>query len=514
MSARKTLELAVAATALTGIATLVSSSATAAQEKATANAAASTAPNVVALHTDSPIVAIRLMFRVGSIDDPAGKEGLAALTAMTVGQGGTTRRTYTEIIEALYPMAAQIGVNTDREVTVFAGQVHREKLADFGALLHEVLTDPGFRQEDVERNREQLLAYLTTTLRSANDELLGLELIQQEIYENHPYEHSPAGTVQGLRNITVDDVRAFYRQQFTRDNLSVGIAGGYPDTFEAQVRERLQRLPEGGPPAAPVPAPSPSKGRNISIYEKNTDSVAIHIGFPLSISREDPDYYALMVANSYFGEHRTFHGRLMQQLRSLRGLNYGDYSYIEYWDNAPGTSNPPPNVPRQQQYFSVWVRPVVPATAHFALRTAIAEIDRLIKVGLTAEEFNLTREFLVGYSKLWARTLSDRLGFHLDSRFYGMAYYVDEIEQRLRTLTVQDVNAAVKKHLQTENFEAVLVAANAAALKTALEKDAPSPIKYQNPVPPEVTKDDAAIQKLPIKPTSVRIIPVSQAFEK
>src|SRR6185436_10191250 len=92
---------------------------------------------VVTLPADSPLVAIRLMFDVGSIHDPKGKEGLAALTASMVGEAGTKKRSYTELLEALYPLATSISTNADREVTVLSGMVHRDKLADYTALLEE-----------------------------------------------------------------------------------------------------------------------------------------------------------------------------------------------------------------------------------------------------------------------------------------------------------------------------------------------------------------------------------------
>ena len=55
---------------------------------------------------DNPLVAIRLLFQVGAADDPAGKEGLAALTAAMLGEAGTKRRSWSEVLDALYPMAA------------------------------------------------------------------------------------------------------------------------------------------------------------------------------------------------------------------------------------------------------------------------------------------------------------------------------------------------------------------------------------------------------------------------
>lgn len=463
----------------------------------------------------SPIIVVRLMFKVGSMHDPAGKEGLAALTGMMLAEAGTQKRSYSELIDRLYPMAASIDVDTDREVTVISGRVHREKLADFVALLAEVVLEPGFAGSDFERNREHLSSYLTTTLRATNDELLGLEALQQVIFHDHPYQHSPAGNVEALAGLTVDDVKQFYKQHFTRANLMLGVAGGYPDDFVASLEERFAALPAGDKSDLPeLPQPSPVEGRRFTLIDKETDSVGIHFGHPLAIDRADADYYPLMVANSYLGEHRTFHGRLMQQLRGKRGLNYGDYSYIEYWHLPPFTSNPSPGYPRRQQYFSVWVRPVVPDTAHFALRNALFEVERLIEGGLTPSEFELTREFLLNYSKLWAQTLSDRLGFLMDSRYLGMPYYIDEIDSRLASLTVEQVNQAVKKHLQTADLQVVLVTRDGARVQAYLEKGEPSPMQYNSEPESQVLEDDKRIQQLPVEPASFRIVPVSAMFQK
>ena len=286
---------------------------------------------VVALpNASSPLVALRLQFDVGSIHDPAGKEGLADPDRrMMIGQAGTQKRSYTELVEALYPMAAGIDSNTDREVTVDrrhdpprqAGRIHGP--ARGGA------AQPGFSQEDFERNKEQLTAALANSLRS-NDELLGLELLQQKIFKGHPYGHSPIGTVDGLQSITLDDVKQFYRQHYTRANLMLGVAGGYPADYVARLTRDLAALPAGQKGRMALPPAPKVQGHNFTLVEKQTGSVGINFGFPLPITRADADYYPLMVANSFLGEHRTFNGRLMNELRGDRGLNYGDYSYIEY----------------------------------------------------------------------------------------------------------------------------------------------------------------------------------------
>ena len=469
---------------------------------------------VVALPSaNTPLVAVRLQFNAGSIYDPPGKEGLAALTALMIGQASTQKRSYTDLLEALYPMAAAVNADTDREVTLIAGLVHRDKLADYTALLEEALLHPAFSQEDFNRNKDQLTSGLTNSLRS-NDELLGLERLQQEIYQGHPYGHAPAGTVEGLKSITLDDVKRFYQERYTQASLMLGVAGGYPGDYVAKLQKDLSALPKGTAGRMELPPAPKVQGHNLTLIEKQTGSVGINFGYPLPINRANPDYYPLMVANSALGEHRTFNGRLMQQLRGLRGLNYGDYSYIEFWQAPPFTTFPSPNVPRREQYFSVWIRPVVPVDAQFALRAGLYQVQKLHDQGLTQAEFDLTRNFVVNYSKLWAQSLPDRLGFAMDSKFYGMPYYIDEIDQRLKKMTVADVNAVIKKYLSTDNYEAVFVTSNAQQLKEMLQKDEPSPKKYNAQAPPNVLADDKTIEALKVQPTRIDIVPVGEVFQK
>jgi zinc protease len=95
-----------------------------------------------------------------------------------------------------------------------------------------------------------------------------------------------------------------------------------------------------------------------------------------------------------------------------------------------------------------------------------------------------------------------------------MPYYIDEIDARLKNLTVDQVNAVIKKYLQTDNYDAVFVTANAQKLKETLEKDEPSPKTYNATPEPDVVEADKTIQALKVKPTSIRILPVDQVFQK
>jgi len=465
----------------------------------------------------SPTVIYRIQFRAGAIDDPPGKEGLNTLTAMTIGQGGTKSLTYREVSERLYPMAASIDAQPDREVTTFIGQVHRDHLKEFHGLFTGLLLQPRFDPGDFTRNRDLLIAAIETNLRGNDDEELGKQALSALMYEGHPYGHPDIGTVQGLKGITLDDVKAHYRKYYTRGNVVLGIAGGYPEAMLDALKADMAALPEGTPPATALPAPRTIAGMEVLLVDKPAPATAISIGFPIDVTRADRDFYALMVAGSYLGEHRTFMGRLMNRMRGDRGLNYGDYAYIENFIQDGGSTFPLPNIPRRQQHFSIWIRPVRPENAPFALRQATRELARLVEVGLTQEDLDQTRRYLLNYSRLWTQSLSRRLGYLLDSRFYGTRDFTARIQEELTRLTVEDVNAAVKRHLTAKNLAVAIVTDRAADLKDLLLSGKPTPIAYQTPTTREdLLKEDGEIESypLPINKDRVRVVRAQDLFER
>src|SRR5262249_1957621 len=149
----------------------------------------------------SPLVAFRAVLRAGSQNDPPGKEGLAALTAAMVAEGGTKSLTYDQVLAAFYPMAASLDGACRKEVTVFSGLVHRDNLRPYLSLACEMITQPRFAPEDFERLHNEALDYVTKYLRGNNDEDLGKWTLQVELYKGHPYGHPDVGTVQGLKAI-------------------------------------------------------------------------------------------------------------------------------------------------------------------------------------------------------------------------------------------------------------------------------------------------------------------------
>jgi zinc protease len=468
---------------------------------------------------NSPLVTIRIALRAGSINDPAGKEGINALTAELIGSGGTKDLTYSQVMEKMYPWAANVSVQADQELTTFTGDVHRDHLGEFYSLFTDLVLSPRFDPADFARVKEDAVNYLVNTLRSTDDENLGKEALNAFMFEGHPYGTTEQGTVAGLNSITLEDVKTYYAKSYTQANLWAGLAGGYPAGFADRIRADFAKAPAGEARAFELPAPPKIDGMEVMVVQKPARAYAVSMGFPIAVTRKDRDFYALMVANSYFGEHRTFNGVLMNRLRGDRGFNYGDYSYVEkFAGGTGGTPFPNVNTPLRQQYFSIWLRPMQPGNTHFAIRNALYELKRLVDKGLTPEAFEATRKFVTNYSKLWAATASRRLGYLMDSEFYGTPYYIDRIDKELKTLTVDEVNAAVKKYLTADNVKIAVVvdAGKGNEFFEAMANNIPTPMTYDSPKPQNIVDEDKIIGTFPLKVNRAksRVVDSKELFEK
>lgn len=467
---------------------------------------------------DDPTVSFSVWFDAGSQDDPVGKEGLAALTGSLIAEGSTTENSYQEILEKLYPLASSYEVRVDKEMTTLTGRTHKDNLEEFYALFTEAYLAPAFKEEDFQRLKADQLNYLTKTLRYASDEELGKAALVSLVFDGTRYEHPAAGTVAGLESITLDDVRSFYQQHYTRANAVVGLGGGYPNELAQRFEATLAELPEGTPTPMPPPEPAPIEERQVLLVSKPNADASISFGHPVDVHRGERDFYALWIANSWLGEHRNSSSHLYEVIREKRGLNYGDYSYIEAFPEGGRRQMPPPNVGRSQQMFEVWIRTLPNEQALFALRAAIREIDRLIEEGMSEEEFELTRSFLQKYHLHYAETTQERLGYAIDDRFYGIdgEGHLARFGEMLGSITREEVNAAIKKYLSTDHLAIAIVTGDAGGLREKMVNDEPTPIEYASEKEPEILEEDQEIASYPlgIAEDAVTIVPVEDLFQQ
>ena len=503
-----------------------SEAAPASEERAMDGEASADGPRLVTLNEPgSPFIAFNIWVRAGSQNDPEGKEGLAALTAALLSDGGTEDRTYQDILQALYPMAAGYGYSVDKEMTTFTGRVHEDNLEAYYDIFRDAILEPAFDPEDFERIKSQTLNQLERGRRYSRDEELSKELLFWMAYRGTPYEHPEEGYVRSVRSITLDDVKRFYRDHYLRDAVVVGVGGGYPSGFATQVRADFDAaLPAGEVPVVPEPRPAMPDGVKVLLVEKETDAVAISMGFPIDLLRGDDDFISMLAANSWFGEHRNSFSHLYQVIRETRGMNYGDYSYIEAFPAGFATQQPRTNVGRRSQLFEIWIRPIAqtdPGTLHdralFATRAALRELDRLVDTGMTDEQVEETVGFLRNYTVNWGNTISRRLAYRMDDAFYGVGEpgYLASLRPGLDGLDAALVNAAIRRHLQTGDLYLVLITADAEGMKQKLVEGTPTAITYAGPQPDEVLAEDEEIASfpIPVNEEDITIIPIEEVFE-
>jgi len=480
-------------------------------------------------------IVIKMMFRNGSVSDPAGKEGLTALTAALVMDGGTGEMSSSQIKEMSYPWAASWWATSDKEVVTFTFEFHKDHSDKILPILIGLITQPKFDESDFRRVISNQQNFVNQVIRASSDEDFSKLGLEEMMFRGTRYQHMVRGTTSGLESITVDDVIKHYTSVFTKDRVTLGIAGNYAPDYLNVLREVLAQLPESSMPISDrVEAIAPEGIQVGVISKKQALGSAIFAGMPLPVTRSDQSFAALMVANSWLGEHRKSYSRLYQKIREQRSMNYGDYSYIEWYEAGGSNMLPLPGFPRSSNYFSIWIRPVQTAEAlraqypelkdirighaHFALRMAIRELDLIIQNGMSEEDFKLTRDFLRSYMKLYIQTPGKQLGFLMDSRFYDRKDYIVEMDELLSGLKLEDVNAAIKKYWQTNSMFVCIVTDDSEAepLKVSLLENMPSPMTYSDALkatlPAAILAEDDEVATFPLNITKVDIRDASDVF--
>jgi len=474
-------------------------------------------------------IVVKFMFRNGSICDGPNEKGITALTASLMAEGGTGTYTSSGIKDITYPWAARWSVTVDKEVSVFTFEFHKDHAEKIIPIMIGLIANPSLSDGDFNRIKSNQANYVNQVIRASSDEEFSKMGLEDLLFRNTTYQTMVEGTTNGLDKIILEKVKAHYKDYFAKSNLTIGIAGSYAPKYLMRIKEACAPLTEMSKPLPQFGIPQVNPGINVEIITKeNALGSAIFTGFPLPLTRKDDDFVALMVANSWLGEHRKSYSRLYKKIREERSMNYGDYSYIEWYENGGQNMLPPPGYPRSNNYFSLWIRPVQTAEAlrkqypelsditvghaHFALRMALKEMQTFIDKGMSNEDFELTRKFLFSYTKLYIQTPSRQLGYLMDSKFYGRNDYVKELETLLKNVTVDDVNKVMKKYWQTKNMQVTIVTddSEADALKESLINNQISPMTYSDALkatlPDKLLTEDDEVSKYKINVTRVVIV--------
>ncbi|MDP1776227.1 MAG: pitrilysin family protein, partial [Moraxellaceae bacterium] len=266
-----------------------------------------------------PMVEARVYFDAGSARDGA-TPGLAAAVNSLMEQG-TRRRSGQEVALGFERLGARFNRSSHRDMALFElvmlsdAEIREPAMA----LLAEVITRPVFAHADWLRLQDSMR--VGSKQRKQSPAAIASRLFYESLYQAHPYGHPPSGTLGSINRIRLDDIRAFHARHYVANNGALVLVGDLRRAEAETLAETFAAKMASGR-AAPLIAPPPNLGVSKRLHQSfNAEQTHVVLG-QLGITRHDPDYFALIVANEVIAGG-GFGSLLMRELREKRGLTYG-----------------------------------------------------------------------------------------------------------------------------------------------------------------------------------------------
>jgi len=265
-----------------------------------------------------PMVTTSIAFDAGSRRDPAGKSGLAALTAESLMEG-TKTLSAEDFNEKVDFMGSSISIDPSRDFSLASFTSLKKYQGDTLHLLAQILQNPGLRDADILRKQAEQIAEI-----KSNEEEPGYTAnvaFTRMIFGDTPYGHPTSGSSDAVVKLKPDDVRNFYNQYYKLGSAVIAVAGDVnADEIKAALEKELT-----GPPGQVAPQPEPdvqavAPGIHTQLIDRDVAQANLYIGSN-GIARSNPDYYKLQVMNYILGGG-GFASRLMKVVRSKAGLAY------------------------------------------------------------------------------------------------------------------------------------------------------------------------------------------------
>lgn len=384
----------------------------------------------------SPAVVVDGYVEAGAEDEPAEKAGLANFT-VGVMERGTHNRSFDDLYEEVESVGANFGVSTGTHITSFGAKSLAAEVPLMLDILSDVLRNPAFPQEQVERARGELL---TALQERTNDTRHMATLRFQELAypEAHPYHRSLAGYPETVTPLTRDEMIAFHKRYFAPEGMVIVVVGAMKaeEAIDA-VAEVFADWDAQRPtrdPLPDVPALTEIRANTIAIPEKSQSD--IRLGWP-GPRRQSPDFQACHLANTVLGVFGMM-GRLGERVRSQSGLAYYAYSRID------GGKGPGP-----------WrlIAGVNPANVEQAIALMRDEIREIRETPVPEEELNDSKSYLTGSLPLHLETNEGVAQALINIERYELGLdYLQRYHETINAVTVEDVQAAAQRWLDPDHY--------------------------------------------------------------
>jgi len=387
-----------------------------------------------------PMVKVIAAFNAGSARDPQDKAGLALLTNHLLNQGAAGMNT-DQIARGMEDVGAELDSDVGRDMATIGVRSlsDKEKLSDATKLLSQLIAQPTFSVNTLDRERSRLMVALQSKKQSPGD--IASDLFFKLAYGNHPYGHPDEGNAESVAGITRKDLVDFHRRFYVGRNAVLAITG---DLTRSQARALSKQIVgdlPAGKAAAKLPAIRP--GKKSITEQKEFDSKQSHILVgQVGMRRKDPDYFKLYLGNYILGGGGLV-SRLSDVVREKNGLAYSVYSY--FW---PMEQNGP---------FIMGLQ-----TANKNRDRALKLMDRVLRDfinnGPTKEELAAAKSHITGGFPLRidnSRKIAEYLSV---IGFYRLPLnYLDEFPKKIQAITARQIQRAFKRRIHPENMITVVV---------------------------------------------------------
>ena len=385
-----------------------------------------------------PIVTMQLIFKnSGSLFDEQ-KYGLAKFTASMLGEG-TNSDGAVGFAKKLEDNAISLSASTGNETFVFELSSLKGQFSKGVLLLKELIKEPNFSEDSLKKVK-LLKSSILKQKESDFDYIAGLNL-RLELFPNTPLAHPFIGTLKSINNMQLSDVKEFYKKHIVLSRAVIVIGGDLSlGDAKKELRSVLELLDKGE--SGKLNYFKTTDKENKKVVYKDTKQAYIYFGTPYDLNVTDDDVYKARVATFILGAG-GFGSRMMEEIRVKNGLAYSAYAALNL--NMSNSS--------MRGYLQTKIE-----TKDKAIKLVKKVINDFVKHGVTQEELDGAKKFILGSEPLRYETLNQRLNNSFMLFYKGKAQdsYKKEL-RKIEDLKLKDLNNFIISHKEINNLSFSIV---------------------------------------------------------
>jgi zinc protease len=383
-----------------------------------------------------------------------GNISVASLTGMLLDKGTKSRDKFA-IAKQLDDVGAQVSFNVGEQMVAIGGKSLKKDLPLLIRILAEELRTPAFSAEELEKAKKQFEGTLRPALE--NTKFRAQDAYSRLVYPaGHPNRmHEIPEWLSASEQLKLDEVKAFHQKYYGPAHLTLIFVG---DVDAKRIQAEIGKAFGGWTGGVDVIRSSQTEPvraqREQRIELKDKTSVSVILGQPTGLRYLDPDSVPLRVGTAILGS--GFTGRLMSTIRDKEGLTYGIGASVGGDTFVDGS----------------WTvsAAFAPALLDKGIASTRRELDKWWQNGVTPAELAARKTNLIGTYQVGLATTEGMAGAMLQTLHRGKPLsWLDDYPSVIQALTVEQINSAIKKHLDPQK----MVRVEAGTFETAAQPPAP-----------------------------------------